>query len=1390
MKHAVKRMMNSLQGEKINTWFDLGLFLDRLKDKPSSAGFSGSYDDFKQQVNNGGIGFVTFYYAIDGITNELEKYTSALKKILPEVPVYFVGGEVRSEAWNSNDPNIDAGIFPEIQSFDHWQLYQDFFKTKLERGSKEYNALIVKFWEEVLLLTEIIGRCIEQNDIQLLFVVNVCSNPGNVAFALATVLAAEYMGVPVINNSHDYYWEGGNSPADIKYKKLKPGPRDLFFTNAHVGEFFSIIEVLFPWESRSWMTVNINSIQDNHVVEGNGHNPANVTELGTALDFSRFKSVPKRESIVALSQVGEILNESIQAIGDLLKKETKSEIGPFLCGKSDIREFDFVNNNIVLFQPTRIIERKCIELNFELVHKLFKHKNFLKKFEENAQLTLSIIISGPIPTGQKAYFLFLLQRFSELLSKLPNEYQKRVFLGFLFSEFDRPEFKRRHKHPVKMPDLYNAASLVLLPSETEGRGLSIIEAAAAGKPIFCRRYEPQEVYSEVIGEHLEESLRLRVLEFSGEKIPKNLVKIIIDKIFYPQDSMEDVIHNERVVKIRFKLTNLQKNVDHILYRLYLQLISIPDQNRNIANYFEEYRKSFHLKNQDLPAVINQNSRHYLPGYGRLGFMIFLKSLIDPSFFRVEEQQIKGLIMLYTQRMYRANPDRKKVSLENYHQLFNTIDDIFNYPEGEITVRHDHSLAYRHRNKKKYPYRSYTYHELTGLVNLIFQDIIHPPERPIQELSTHVFFNDWNLALVQLTNSHYLGIDDRKMLFQKLKQKIPRAYFPGRYIKYEMEFFVLQPIRAILNLDIEEALTDEMLQKNLELLPEVYIFIHENHVLKRYSTAYVSHYLKYTQDHELKLLFKRGVVKIVKTKQLCIGFHLLQMGAQALKVLRVIKEQNGFLITNGQNSAMMTDILDIDHFHIGQVKGILTSRIMGIPIGSGFVQFVPAGVRTTLAYPTPIQTAKDFDKVIKSKNFRKLEATLGEEKIRDLLRKDAEENGTPVKSFLANLERSLKQKSGRSGIVHTYVGGVYEDGLPWSGVMAKINTQTSPKKWIFVVHTANHAPRSVPELVKEYQKENGKKPQVAWNGGYILNPELVGKLGLPETYIGSPLGLLIMNKQVVSPPLFNKPAFIIYKSGKTDIQRVNCSRGFVISNGKRRLEFNKNNYNIQSSGLPSYYDLLYPQAFLPCDGNMIVRLAGNVIKEIVPGGKNKEIPIIPVGLTLSIPQEQFDPQLFQEERELDIELLSDQSDDIIWNEIAHAVEAGPGLVSNREISIDMVAEGWKTDHSINTQAARLDFTDMRGPKIAVGLTKQGEIIVLMVNGRIRESVGATHQDMGEILISYGAHKAMGFDPGGSSTLVVDGKLLNISPYNSLYEKDIYSLPPEPRFVSNAILGWQQ
>ncbi len=135
-----------------------------------------------------------------------------------------------------------------------------------------------------------------------------------------------------------------------------------------------------------------------------------------------------------------------------------------------------------------------------------------------------------------------------------------------------------------------------------------------------------------------------------------------------------------------------------------------------------------------------------------------------------------------------------------------------------------------------------------------------------------------------------------------------------------------------------------------------------------------------------------------------------------------------------------------------------------------------------------------------------------------------------------------------------------------------------------------------------------------------------------------------------------------------------------------------------------------------------------------------------------------------------------------------MEAGPLLLSEGQPAIDMEAEGWKTLNSICTQAARQDYTDMRGPRIAVGINERQELDDLGINGRIRESVGATHHEMAEILQQHGMETAMGFDPGGSSTLVVGDKTLNISPYNSAYEKDVYALPPEPRAVSSAMIGF--
>ena len=1390
---TVREMMSTLRSEEINTWFDLGLFIDRFKEnrKTPSIQSPGSFEDFCAAIEKGGIAFITFEFGIDGVSLEVEKYAEAFRKILKDVPIYYIGGEFHSTIDGVIDSSTIRHELKEIKGFNKWPLYNDFFHIKLERGNEKYNELIGKFWNEVLITTEKLGKYIEENNIGLLYMINACSNPGNVALCLAIVFISEYLGIPVINNNHDFYWEEGSRKIDRILKRAEPGPRDHFFTNSDIGEFFSQIEVLFPWESRSWMNVNINFNQLRHVVETNGHNPANIDKIATAIDMEKFRKLMKCDRNTTLKQIAGLLSGykdelEIHHPVEVLKRNliTEKSPRPILVGNPGTVSLDSLTNHIILLQPTRIITRKQIELNFILVKKLLNNDIFRKNFTDNPHQNLTVIVTGPIAVGHYNYILKLLKSFSELLETIEPEFRRRVFMGFLFSAFGKSEFKRRYGKYLDMPEIYHSASLVLLPSQTEGRGLPIIESAGCGVPVFCRRYHPENVYAETIGEHLEEKYRLQVLEFQGENITDEIVEEAAGRILFPQNYTDEIEHNQRAVQIRFGFAAIERNMQNILYKLYLQLQPNDFKPGELKGIIREYREACEFTNEDLRTLLHTDNRHYLPGYGRLSFMLMLKSLIDPSYFRAEEQLVRGLIMSFAREIVEENADRASLDIETLHRFYNAVDNIFSYREGEITTRHDHSLAYRHRNKIYYPYRDFTHQELMGLVNMLFHRIISSP-KPSAFIEKVRIYADWESAIFLPSDKSNLGIDDREFLFERLNSNLPRAYFPGDCNRFAIELLILRPLRNMMKLGREEKVNEELLKYYIKSIPTVYIFCPEKICGKRLTADSLMNFLNSGNDPELSLLFKHGICRIIGTQQWCPGIHFPQLGEPALKALREIKKGNGFIITDDHEAAVMTDIVDIDRFHLGRVDREMTSNVMGIPLGSGYIQFAPAGVRTTLAYPTPIQTAKDFSDAIKSPEYMKLGEKIGDDELLDRIKRDAEISGSPIKAVLKNIESEGAAEDIQPPVVHSYLCGVYEDGCPWSGVAAKVKISQSSKSWKFSTITGEGKTKRVTSFVEDFRTKYGKNPLIAWNGGFILNAELVGKLGLPESYIGSPLGLIITDGRVISPPLFNKPAFLIRPDGGIEIKRVNCEEGIIISADNHHFELNPMCRNPKEP-LPDeihFYDLMHDEDKIRGDGRVIVRLAGDTIKEVIRTQENQDVSIIPVGLTLSFPQGRFPEEWDRIDKPLNLEMKG-------WDEIEHAIEAGPMLVDEGRNCIDMRVEGWKTQNSIRTQAARLDYTDMRGPKIAIGLDEAGDLSVLAINGRIRESVGATHVDMAEIMISLGIKKAMGFDPGGSSTLVVEGRELNISPYNSDYESDVYSLPPEPRAVANAVIGWRE
>ena len=890
--------MTEINREKVITWFDLGLYLDRLKESTPipSCEFHGDYEDFQGYLSNRAMAFTTFHYSVDGVTFEVEKYAKILRNKYPGIDIHYIAGKIYPESEELINPDSKKLEMSDLRGFNDWDLYEDFYFTKLERGSTEYNALILKLWKQVKKICKKLGKYFEDNDISLLYIINVCSNPGNVAYSLALVLISEYMGIPVINNNHDFYWEGGSRPIDIKHNKAPKGPRDFFFTNADIGEFFSIIEMIYPWESRSWLNVNINKGQSEHLIKENGHNPANVCEIGTAVDTDIYLNIPKRKKINAYLQFEKILSRYkntlvAYSVKDVMDNKLVDEKNPrpILIGAKTKAIDKFSSEKIVFLQHTRIISRKRIELGFRLIKKLFQNQVFIEHLEKHPNLKLTLLITGPIATGQYTYFEKLIKRFDKFMVMMHPVYKERIFMACLFSELDKESFKKRFDNPVGIPELYNIASLILLPSETEGRGLPIIEATACGTPIICRRYEPKDVYKEVIGEHLEEQDRLKVIGFDGKNIKNSHVREITDRIFFPNKYVDEVIHNRNAVLKRYSLQSLEENLMAIYLRLYKQLLSNRESMEITKEAFVTFGKLANFRNSDLDALLNTEHRNYMPGYGKLSFMLLLKSLIDPSFFRVEQQMFKGIALNFAREIITRDPAHENIPLEKTRVFYNAVDNIFHYRDAEDEIRHDHSMSYRHRNKNHYPYQDYTIQELTGVINLLYNKIIKPRVRLHIEESPH-FFTDWNLALAQLTASPVLAIDDRDKLMEKMHENLPIAYFPGIFLKYELEFFALQSVRSRLSLKIEEELTESTLENGGIRIAPIYLFAQERSIVSQFNKVEIIDYIEKGKNEELKLLYKKRILRIVSTGQLSVGIHFPQMGEKALKYLRRVQQE--------------------------------------------------------------------------------------------------------------------------------------------------------------------------------------------------------------------------------------------------------------------------------------------------------------------------------------------------------------------------------------------------------------------------------------------------------------------------------------------------------------------
>ena len=103
--------------------------------------------------------------------------------------------------------------------------------------------------------------------------------------------------------------------------------------------------------------------------------------------------------------------------------------------------------------------------------------------------------------------------------------------------------------------------------------------------------------------------------------------------------------------------------------------------------------------------------------------------------------------------------------------------------------------------------------------------------------------------------------------------------------------------------------------------------------------------------------------------------------------------------------------------------------------------------------------------------------------------------------------------------------------------------------------------------------------------------------------------------------------------------------------------------------------------------------------------------------------------------------------IDWPAITTALGGGPRLVRDGQIYV--TNEGFRSDVLNGT-----------GPRTAFGIDKAGRYIILVADGRQGYySTGLTLQELAATMQKLGAVDAMNFDGGGSTALVVKGKVIN-------------------------------
>ncbi len=251
--------------------------------------------------------------------------------------------------------------------------------------------------------------------------------------------------------------------------------------------------------------------------------------------------------------------------------------------------------------------------------------------------------------------------------------------------------------------------------------------------------------------------------------------------------------------------------------------------------------------------------------------------------------------------------------------------------------------------------------------------------------------------------------------------------------------------------------------------------------------------------------------------------------------------------------------------------------------------------------------------------------------------------------------------------------------------------------------------------------------------------------------GDDVSLLMINGNLLSENSNNRTSlFIFNENTKT---QIDIEKG----NAMLRIVGRKLNETVSGINRERKADdlILYTPEFhsttLTDNSGVEILISRGKIKQIFDGKGSNRIPAD--GFVLSATGKFSDKlKSLKRDGKISVEMsfskpIGDQ-DAFAIRTLEDAVSGVPQLIKNGKIEIT-----WEQEKSSKS------FVETKHPRTAVAKLKDGKFLMITVDGRSEASGGIGLQNLAEILLELGATDAMNLDGGGSTTMFLDGKVIN-------------------------------